>query len=681
MPTARTVLRTLTTGRHVVSRNSIAPGGSWISNRALSSSLLRAPTPELVSRLESKATTPQLKHLLVKAAGARSPLTSVVVDILRRRNELDHVDYTYILRDLRNEFSDPDRARPIDETRQALQMALRELRESSCRLDAEGQSELVRVNVLLGDETALSAAAETVRRWGENSYWSLQQWNSHAELLVKRDDVEGIEALLGEFANRRKANPPIRALQYLVTRRLQEKFDSKSQVHAFDVASAVDTVEKISGGLGATVVWAAAIQDLLARRPDDLDTAMEIYETARERGIETDYHLARALLDPLCSAETPRMDQAFSVYSDFLGFSPQPNDLVDAKDKTPSDPRDPTPIFSTLLSASARSTADDKAPSSIRILNDMRARGVTLAPGAIASTYKVLASTSPDHQTAFNIYAHLYALNEHALDVHTFDTILSTFIKLSTPRSPFAPAHLYLEIMRDMRKANIRIGSHAITTLLKSYGLQARQSRKSSSDTNYREQKTKALLKSILELHTMIKLDPMITIDIPLLNSLMDAFARVGAYAEAFEVWDELVERRPRETQIHDQNPGMVEELYSPSMNIMLDACGFSGSLFRGKKAWNWATRWGLNRNKKNWDAYVECLCRCGQMEDAFEVVTRMKSEEGVPRPSKETVELLVKFSWKNKNDFESIKERVEEEFPGWWQEMRRIVETKSVRI
>jgi pentatricopeptide repeat protein len=179
----------------------------------------------------------------------------------------------------------------------------------------------------------------------------------------------------------------------------------------------------------------------------------------------------------------------------------------------------------------------------------------------------------------------------------------------------------------------------------------------------------------------MIKLDPMITIDIPLLNSLMDAFARVGAYAEAFEVWDELVERRPRETQIHNQNPGMVEELYSPSINIMLDACGFSGSLFRGKKAWNWATRWSLNRNKKNWDAYVECLCRCGQMEDAFEVVKRMKSDGGVPEPSRETVELLVKFSWRNERNSEWIKERVEEEFPEWWPEMRRIVETKSVRI
>jgi pentatricopeptide repeat protein len=676
MPTARTVLRTLTTGRYALSRNVIAAGTPPASSRGISSALLRKPTPDLISRLENKATTPQLKQLLVKAVDAQSPLISVLVDILRKRNKLSYGDYTYIIRDLRNEFSDPERARPLEETREALRTILKDLKDSEGHLDAEGQSEMVRMNVLLGDEPALAAADETIRRWGDLAYWRLYQWNAYLELLILRGDVEGVEGVVEDFAKLEKGDPPIRALQYLVTKRLQEKFDSKSEVHAFDVVSAVDAVEKTTGSYGSTVIWATAIQDLLSRMPDAVDTAMEVYGTARERGVETDYYLARCLIDSLVKGDIPRIEEAFSVYSDYLGFNPQDKTTLTAKAAAASNGRDPTPLFSTLLVANARSTAEDRAPSAIRILNDMRARGLSLAPGAIASTYKILATSAPDHQTAFNIYAHIYALNENAIDRHAFDVILSTFIKLSTDKSPFAPAALYLEIMRDMRKANIRIGSHAITSLLKSYGLQARQTRKSITEPGYREAKTKALLKSILELHTMIKLDPMIAIDIPLLNSLMDAFARVGAYAEAFEVWDELVERRPRE------NPATVEADYSPSLNIILDACGHSGSLFRGKKAWNWAARWGLNANKKNWDAYVECLCRCGQMEDAFEVVTRMKeSVTAVPKASKETVELLVKFSWRNKGDFEWVKERVEKEFPEWWPEMRRIVEKKSVRI
>jgi pentatricopeptide repeat protein len=73
----------------------------------------------------------------------------------------------------------------------------------------------------------------------------------------------------------------------------------------------------------------------------------------------------------------------------------------------------------------------------------------------------------------------------------------------------------------------------------------------------------------------------------------------------------------------------------------------------------------------------VECLCRCGKIEDAYEVVSRMRDDEGTPDPTVETVMLLVKFSWKNRRDFEEAKEKVEREFPELWEGVKGILDTK----
>jgi pentatricopeptide repeat protein len=172
----------------------------------------------------------------------------------------------------------------------------------------------------------------------------------------------------------------------------------------------------------------------------------------------------------------------------------------------------------------------------------------------------------------------------------------------------------------------------------------------------------------------MIKLDPSIQVDVPLLNALMDAFARVGAYAESFEVWDELVERRPRERQED------LVDLYSPSINIYLDACGHSYSLLRARKAWAWAGKWGLNKDQRNWEAWLECLCRCGRVEEAVETVQKIKkgSEKGAPGVTKGMVALLLKFSWRNKETYRTVKEQVRVEFPEYWEELKDIVATKS---
>jgi pentatricopeptide repeat protein len=247
-----------------------------------------------------------------------------------------------------------------------------------------------------------------------------------------------------------------------------------------------------------------------------------------------------------------------------------------------------------------------------------------------------------------------------------------------------------MEIMGDMRKAGLKIGPYAITSLLTSYGLQARVTRDTSMEPEARRKKLNALLAGITELHTMIKLDPSYTVDIALLNALMDAYSRVGAFSEAFEVWEELLERRPRE------DPKALAELYGPSISVYLDACGYSLSLLRARKAWAWATRWGLV-NSKNWDAWLECLCRNGRITEAYNTVVRIRDgdveglgsvnnvpeDKGNGRPvfKVEMVEMLLKFSWRDPHTFDWVKRGIKEDFPECWEQVKSIVETKSLRL
>lgn len=671
MTNPRTVLRTLQLGRHALAsaRKPLTPFGQ--AARGVSSSHLRQPSPELVNRLKTVASDQQLKALLIKAAEAESPLVSIISGILRQRNGLDHADYVYILRDIRYALSNPNRETSTETLRQTLRETLAELKKAGGWLDSTGQAELVRINVLFGDERAMESIEQTVRTWGDSRHFSMQQWNAYVELLYKKQDQAGLEEVLRAFERKSAADTPIQALDYLVMLKMQARIDSKSEITAHDVVAVVEEAQQTSRTDSSTWSWAAAIRYLLERRPDALDVATEVHHILRDRGMETDHKLALAFITPLCAGAEPRMEEAMLVYTEYLASA-------SAEAATSEEGRSTISVFSTLLAACARHLSSANVTTALRILNDMRARHISLSTPVLTSTAVSLIRASPDHNTAFSLYAHLYALNSDALDRQAYDAILAAFIKLSTETSPFAPAHLYLEIMRDMRKARFRLGPYSMTTLLTSYGAHASRSSSSSSSSSRstspeaRRAKTSSLLRAITELHTVLKLDPTLEVDVPLLNALMDAYARVGAYAEAFEVWDELVERRAREPQ------DRLAELYSPTINIYLDACGYSYSLLRARKGWAWATRWGLNKDERNWAAWIECLCRCGRIDESIELFIQMREGKavGAPTVTKNLVALPLKFAARDQVDLRCTRDRIRQEFPDFWDDLKQIGES-----
>jgi tetratricopeptide (TPR) repeat protein len=601
------------------------------------------------------------KKLLESAVKWDPDLVELVANEIRKHRDLEMDEYVLFLRHLRLNM---DNVGP-DATLAKMRDTLREMGTFRLSLERDGQAELVRLHVRLGD---LERAQELVNRWDLGQAKNENLWNAALEFemanaLLSESENDGVMRLV-QLMRDRGIDPPQRVLSHLARRHIKKVRSSRSTLGSHDVIAALEFAEQTTGRPAGAEVWAEAIHPLTVTGDDSaIESALEVYAEAKSRGIAVDVQLARALILGLCGS-SPRLQDAMRVYSDFIATS--------CSIKTSRDRSKVLGLYTTLFAAASRA-AD--LTTATRLMTDLRHRSLPLPSGCTTAILIALMRQAPDHASAFSLYAHFYALNGASLTGADYSAILVCFLKTRTDKSPFAPPDLYLEIVKDMRRAGHRPSSRVLSALLQSYGIQARRTRKTSTDPAYRATKLATLHKAVKDVHVLLRLDALVEVDVPLLNSLMDAYARVGAYASAFEVWDELVERRPREDQ------SKVKELYGPSISIILDACGYSDQLSRARRIWAWARRLRLDSHR-TWDAWIECLCRLGKIEEAAEVVCveRKNGQAGAPEPTVETMEVLLKFCWRSKEDWREVPRRVKEVFPEMWNEVREVVETKTSR-
>ena len=68
--------------------------------------------------------------------------------------------------------------------------------------------------------------------------------------------------------------------------------------------------------------------------------------------------------------------------------------------------------------------------------------------------------------------------------------------------------------------------------------------------------------------------------------------------------------------------------------------------------------------NRRNWNAWIECLGRLGRLEEAFDVVSEgMRIEENLELPDEEAVKILLSFAAKA-GKVDEIRERLHQRFP-----------------
>lgn len=573
---------------------------------------------------------------MLRAAVRHEPdLVPDIEERLRRstaENGLSVPDYILLLRHLR--VSMPDEA----ETRQRIRAILGETRTRGLAVGREGEIELVGIHLRLGD---LERAGNIINEWkmGEDP----AMWNALIDYRAATNDYDGVREAMAIMDKKGMAVYD-NGLRHIVLHTVKERMN-QSKVSAADMVNIVEGLELDFRSKLSSSAWAEVIE---------LDPAqgVAVYDDARSRGVTIDTHMAKALIVPLAETNLPA---ALEVYAD-LTATPIVITTRTVRARL-------LVIYSALFRAYSRQPEDHDLP--IRLLKDMRRSGLALPPVALTSLIISLIRSSPDHFTAFNNYAHLYALDPSALDAKAFNAIIPAFNALSTPTSAFAKPSYVMEMIKDMRKANLTPGPQILTSLLTTYGQQARKSRKSNADPVYRQSKLDSLHKAITEVHNSLKLESIVTPDIPLLNALMDAYSRVGAYSSAFEVWDLIVERRAHEPK------DTILTVYGPSVSIILDTCARSGQLKRARRIWGWVKRHKLDSTKA-WEGWIECLCKMQKVDEAAELVLE-KGDITV-----EMLRILFKYSWTNKELFKALPDRIKEKYPILWGRVKDVIQTNT---
>ena len=611
-------------------------------------SLLRAGLPEEASVVANQTTAGYWKAILRSALEHTPDAFEAIFDRCRASGRLCSPDFAVLFRHLRlNDSLSPE------EKLAKMTQAREEMKAANMRLDYEGQAELLLLRIQLGE---LALAKEQYDGWVMFETWSESMREAAMELETALGGLDGLDSATDTVTD----GPQDSAAQ--IGDRLRDALARREVKNGPSLLDFLHRVDSLNMDKPATSIMREVIKPI-QQRPE---LVIALYDHLRSLNVDLEPALVVPIIRALCFVQSPRLPDLKRIYDDFIG-SPMFTTATDRQLLT---------MYQSLLAACGRTPPSLAGPVdphafALSLLTDMRPRRLPLSYTARTSLTLILMRAASDHLGAFQIYAHFYALDSSALDAAAYLEILSVFRGLSWDRSPFAPPNLYLEIVKDMRLAGYRPGSAALASLLSSYGLAARQSRKTSNDPLYREQKLLSLLKGIRDIHTLIRLDPVVEVDLPLLNALMDAYARVGAYAEAFEVWDEIVLRRPRETQA---DPEHITETYQPSINIALDACGYAEAPRRARKIWRWAEKHDLVTPKVR-ETWIECLCRLGFLQEALGEVVALGEKGDATRGM---VEIVLKFSWRDPINWRRVQGQIRRAFPEWWDDVRGIVETRS---
>lgn len=393
--------------------------------------------------------------------------------------------------------------------------------------------------------------------------------------------------------------------------------------------------------------WSVTIKGLLEGL-GGIDEALKLYQIARDRSIDPDTAMIHPLVNYLFTP-SPTPDSfatAKSLYDD-LSSSPRTFDSIPEE-----------PIYALLLRACAHPSILDLNYSRT-LISDMKTRGIKLEPEIALYSIQALMRASSNYDEAFQAYDEMRALDPSILsDANDYNKILTTFLYLNFPSSsstppPSAPPELVMEFIADMRTSQHPANSITYSILLTYY------SRTSS-----------ASITLIEHLHSLIKLDINLDPDTALFNSLMSAFSHVKAFSQTYRIWESMcANRRAGTTSVGpDQR----------SLSIVIDTCGWdksSDAKLRGRRIWNDVeSRLGIRKNKKNWDTWVECLCRWREVDEAMEVVFGEMGKEGRPRADRDTLEHLLKFARSVDEDkWEEVRARLGRERPDLFEELKDV--------
>jgi len=529
---------------------------------------------------------------------------------------------------------------------QQVKQAVQEMQRYGVDLDIWTDTALLTGFIDAGELASATPVAARLRR-------VVDRWDPHAASSSKAGssspsqvDLAALNALLqyeaassGAFAGALRLAEQYRAKGHPLNTRTVNTLAVPGAVGLASAAEAVELVEVLEQTTGQRAdrrTWTIALKGVLAG-PGGLTQALAVHQEARDRSVLPDSLMVQPLLSALLlPSPTPEnMELAKQLYEDLATAAKTYAVAPDAE------------VYVALLRACADPAHPDIAFSAT-LLADMHERGIRLDPAAATWHIVALMRAAGTFDNAFRAYDALRALDVAALDHHAYNTILAAFTSL--PSAVPAPPPLVLEFLGDMRRASHPPSGATYSLLLRYYSRQFRSA------------------KSVAQLHALIKLDLNLDPDTALFNSLMEAYSRVGAFNSAYRIWDAM-----------RANPSGGAGIDDQSVSIFLDTCGHEGGptgLARARKVWRELREERYPRNLKHWDSLLECLVRCGEIDEASEVALgRLAPPTGVEGvvAGRATLETLLKLSRQWEGKWDELRARIEVERPDLWPELKHV--------
>lgn len=489
----------------------------------------------------------------------------------------------------------------------------------------------------LFDRSGLSASGQKGRNAYELRFRGTRDADALGSELSRVAETSGVKAacdLFKQSFTHPNAEAKSKALRYIL--------QSSRKLSDIQVASEeLNVVPDIR-------IWSIVLSN--AARRDNLRETLGIYEAAKAQLNHIDAGLVAPIIRSIwrkCVPAAPEnlVDQALSLYHDLTAAyppevalsQPEPGKGHLRSSRGPDDN-----IFHTLFRILTRNENPDKYyPVATQLVRDMRAYKIPAGASPVAASLICIGmQRCPSPEDALDIY-HRY---RKYLDADGYAVVLHHFSK-----KEFGPHYApsiqdYFGIVRDMQRAGFEVTPKVYTIILTQIGLLASKLMKEKvPDQKFYSD----LLAVTRRTHDILSLEASFSPDVMLMSQLLNTYQRLGCLGDAYRVWELMYLQG-------DFNPVTVSNI--------LDGCGYAGDLQTASSIWRKLTRDGFSFDMNNWNAWVECLCRCGQLDMARKVVI-----EDMPRagktPTVETVNILLSFARGKKLDRE-ILAQIQANFP-----------------
>lgn len=431
-------------------------------------------------------------------------------------------------------------------------------------------------------------------------------------------------------------------------------------------------------------LFTPASQRTLQNTPGQIHEATLLYKVFRSYHLIPDKTMAHSLITAHATTYIPSLSKAVELYKDLRScLTSQGAKMEERIDRL---------TYDVLLTACARSRDLTIAQ---EIIQDLINDGITLNESNAANLVVLLMEASHSHQAAYESYCQLRdaaeQINQRSSSSRDNTTlkkkspfskdgwsqIIHSFTRLSFHDSDLPPVDYILEMMNDMIAAGVGHDVIPYASYLRLYGHTATSILSKDLGQVERRVTLDKLQDSVIQMHKYFQSQTEFEPDMAIVTALMDAYNRVRLPHSSLEIWNRLILNHA--------------EISSATIAVVLDGCGYGGLINEARRVWKWTrSRPEVKTlcNKGVWDAYVECLARCGHLSEAINVVFDEMQPEllacGHESVDAKTMEMMLRFASHTRHRWtrdvqeeyillSQIKTRMKREMPNIWNQVKML--------